>query len=198
MTCLLPPNDRDTNVILPTDRICMDSQQQVDSQTEGSPALVATKGSKIALRYQENGHVTLPQNTPGKPPGSGTVSVYGTVSSDPEDSLLEIHNVWTTDGRGGDGRGRLLSRQSFDDGECYQINSGPISLDRQRRFPHIPDAIQGADLWCRNLLELPSDIEAGSFYTLYWDWDWPTAFGTPGAENGKLEIYTTCMDIQIV
>ena len=193
MTYLLPPNDRGANVILPTDTICKNTQL-VDIQTAGSPVLIAHAGDKIALRYQENGHVSLPQNTPGKPPGSGTVSIYGTSSSAPEDTLLGIHNIWTIDGLGGDRRGQLLSRQYFDDGECYQINSGPISEDRQRRFPHVPDDIQGADLWCRNIVTLPEDLVTGSLYTLYWVWDWPTAPGTTGLPSGKIEIYTTCMD----
>lgn len=35
-------------------------------------------------------------------------------------------------------------------------------------------------------------------YTLYWVWDWPTAARTPGFPNGKPEVYTTCMDVDVV
>ena len=44
---------------------------------------------------------------------------------------------------------------------------------------------------------LPTDAPQGKPYTLYWVWNWPTAPGTPGVPNGKEEIYTSCMDIDI-
>jgi hypothetical protein len=36
----------------------------------------------LAIKYLENGHVTLPQNQLGKPPGAGTVHVFVTLSPD--------------------------------------------------------------------------------------------------------------------
>ena len=55
--------------------------------------------------YQENGHVTLPDNQPGKPANRGTVFVYGTTQPSPTDTLLAIHRVWNAAGTGGDQRG---------------------------------------------------------------------------------------------
>lgn len=194
MVNLIPPNGRTINTILNTDLMCK-STQTTESQTNGSPRLQAAPGANIALRYQENGHVTLPQNQPGKPDNRGTVYVYGTTQPSPTDTLLGIHRVWTADGSGGDGRGVLLSTQNFDDGQCYQVNSGAISTQRQAEFTHTATPLMGADLWCQQDIALPAD--ASGTYTLYWVWDWPTLPGTAGFPDGKQEIYTTCMDVDV-
>ncbi|MCJ1299906.1 hypothetical protein MMC08_002700 [Hypocenomyce scalaris] len=198
MTNLIPPNGRPTgNEVLTTDPICMNTQQTMN-QTDGSPRLQAAAGSYVALRYQENGHVTLPQNQPGKPANRGTVYVYGTTQPQQNDTLLAVHMVWNTAGTGGDGRGKLLSTENFDDGQCYQINDGNISEARQAEFKVTPNQLMGANLWCQNDIALPSDAPSGQPYTLYWVWDWPTAPGVdPSIPDGKTEIYTTCMDIDI-
>lgn len=193
MTYLLPPNERPGNEILPIDRICKPSQQS-SAETVGSPRLEASAGAQVLLRYQENGHVTLPANTPGKLT-AGMVSIYGTNQSLPDDTLQAIHNVWNAMGTGGDQQGRLLAQQNFDDGACYQPNGGRISRERRVKYP--PDPLQGQNRWCRNHVQLPQDTTEG-LYTLYWVWDWPTSSGTPGALKGKREIYTTCIDVDIV
>ncbi|RMZ87365.1 hypothetical protein DV736_g5408, partial [Chaetothyriales sp. CBS 134916] len=191
MVNLIPPDgNRPVNDILPTDLICR-STQTSQTQTDGSPRLQAPAGAAIALRYQENGHVTLPQNQPGKPENRGTNYVYGTSQPSSDDALLAIHRQWTADGKGGDGRGILLSTLNFDDGQCFQGNNGPIGAQRAAEF-HI------TSLWCQQDIALPSDLKVGSLYTLYWVWDWPTMPGTAGFPDGKQELYTTCMDIEIV
>jgi hypothetical protein len=198
MTNLIPPDGRSTgNEILSTDPICMPSQQS-QNQTAGSPRLQAAAGSGIALRYQENGHVTLPNNQPGKPANRGTVFVYGTTEPSSSDTLLGIHKVWNADQTGGDKRGVLLSSQNFDDGQCYQVNTSPISAQRQQEFPHTADALMGINMWCQQDTALPANAPSGQPYTLYWVWDWPTAPGSPGLPDGKQELYTTCMDVDII
>lgn len=199
MTYLIPPSTRaNVTEILPIDRICKDTQQD-QTQSDGSPRLEASAGAAIALRFQENGHVTLPQNQPGKPPNRGFVYVYGTTQPKTGEKLLDVHGTWTRDGTGGDGRGVLLSVQNFDDGRCYQVNGGEISETRQAKFTHTASQLMGADLWCQQDIQLPSDVPSGKPYTLYWVWDWPTAAGgDPTYPNGKAEIYTTCMDVDVV
>lgn len=197
MVNLIPPDGRTINQIQPTDLMCKSSQTS-QTQTSGSPRLQAAPGSAVALRFQENGHVTLPDNQPGKPPNRGTVYVYGTTQPNPDDSFLAIHRVWNADGTGGDGRGVLLSTRNFDDGQCYQTNGGSISQQRQQQFKHPFDMLMGNDLWCQQDIQLPSSAPSGQPYTLYWVWDWPTLPGTAGFPDGKQEIYTTCMDIDIV
>jgi hypothetical protein len=197
MVNLLPPDGRAMNQILPSDLMCK-STQTSQTQSNGSPRLQAAAGDAVALRFQENGHVTLPDNQPGKPSNRGTVYVYGTTQPSPDDSFLAIHRVWTPDGTGGDGRGQLLSTRNFDDGQCYQTNGGQLSQQRQQQFGHPFDMLMGNDLWCQQDIQLPSDLQSGKPYTLYWVWDWPTMPGTPGFPQGKQEIYTTCMDVDIV
>ncbi|KAL8797078.1 MAG: hypothetical protein Q9182_007259 [Xanthomendoza sp. 2 TL-2023] len=197
MVHLLPPNGRPTgNKILDSDPMCMESQKQ-PKQSDGSPTLKAAAGDMVALRYQENGHVTLPQNQPGKPSNRGTVYIYGTTDPRPDDKFLSIHKVWNAQGTGGDKRGKLLATEPYDDGQCYQINGGEISKQRQGQFKHQADPIMGQDLWCQNNFKIPQDAPSGKPYTVYWVWDWDTLAGTPGLPQGLVEKYTTCMDINI-
>ncbi|MCJ1438503.1 hypothetical protein MMC27_007893 [Xylographa pallens] len=197
---LVPPNGRQNqSLILSTDPLCKPSQSSLNNQTTGNPRLQAPVGSKIALQYQENGHVSLPDNQPGKPPHGGLVYIYGTSSPQVNDSLLDVHRSWNTDGTGGNKQGKLLATQYFDDGRCYQINGGNISVARQAEFKFAPSNPMGSNLWCQNDILLPSDADAGKPYTLYWVWDWPTAAGVdPSLPTGKEEIYTSCMDIDVI
>lgn len=182
----------------PTDPMCKDSQKSPSSQSASSPRLKAAPGAYIALRFQENGHVTLPDTPVGKPQNRGDVFVYGTTQPKDDELLADVHGVWTADGSGGDGRGVLLAKTAYDDGQCYQINGGKISQTRQEEFPTTPNQLMGADLWCQTDVRLPSDAPTGQPYTLYWVWDWPTAAGVDsGLSAGKDEIYTTCMDIDV-
>ncbi|KAK2756943.1 hypothetical protein FQN54_004911 [Arachnomyces sp. PD_36] len=195
MVNLLPPNG---GKVLPTDKMCRESQQS-QTQSDGSPRLQAGPGDAVALRFQENGHVSLPETQPGKPDNRGYIYVYGTTDPKPDDTFLSIHKVWNADGTGGDKRGVLLSTQNYDDGRCYQVNGGEISTQRQAEFAHEADPLMGGDLWCQQDIALPKDAPSGKPYTLYWVWDWPTQAGVdPGLPDGKEEIYTTCMDIDIV
>ncbi|KAL9635856.1 MAG: hypothetical protein Q9164_003206 [Protoblastenia rupestris] len=200
---LLPPSDpllaRDvsTEGLKPTDAMCR-KNQQAQTQTDGYPRLSAAPGSMIALRFQENGHVTLPETQKGKPKNRGNVYIYGTSQPKPTENFLDVFKQWNEAGTGGDKRGRLLATQPYDDGQCYQVNSGTISTTRQKEHPHPSDKLTGMDVWCQNDIKLPSDIPTDKPYTLYWVWDWPTEAGAdPGIPKGKAEIYTTCMDIDI-
>ncbi|KAL4998808.1 hypothetical protein BDV10DRAFT_166322 [Aspergillus recurvatus] len=196
MTYLLPPDGK--TEATETDNLCMDTQQK-QVQTDGSPRLQASAGAAVALRFQENGHVTLPETQKGKPKNRGTVYVYGTTDPKLDEKLLDVHKVWTKDGTGGDGRGVLLAKRDYDDGRCYQVNGGEISQKRQKEFPHEADQYMGGDLWCQADIALPSNAPSGKPYTLYWVWDWPTAAGVePSLPNGKQEVYTTCMDVDVV
>ncbi|KAE8360533.1 hypothetical protein BDV27DRAFT_161569 [Aspergillus caelatus] len=192
----LVPDGR--NEILPTDLLCKDTQQQ-QVQSEGSPRLQASAGAAIALRYQENGHVTLPGNQLGKPENRGTVYVYGTTEPKENEKIMDVHKIWNKEGTGGDKRGVLLATRNFDDGRCYQVNGDSISKQRQSEFPHTADQLMGDNLWCQSDIALPSNAPSGKPYTLYWVWDWPTLPGVdPNLPKGKQEIYTTCIDVDVV
>ncbi|KAG4429493.1 hypothetical protein IFR05_015021 [Cadophora sp. M221] len=68
----------------------------------------------------------------------------------------------------------------------------------KEEFPHTADSLTGADLWCQVDITIPSSTAALGMYTLYWVLDWPTATGTVGQPNGLLEIYNTCIDLNLV
>ncbi|EHK40408.1 hypothetical protein TRIATDRAFT_230982 [Trichoderma atroviride IMI 206040] len=134
--------------------------------------LEAAAGDHIALIHLENGHTTLPQNQPRKPQNRGTIFLYGTSQPKENERLFDVHLVWNKAGTGGDKRGVLLGTRSYDDGNCYQPNNGALSIERAARL-----APEGADhnteLGCQSTIQLPSDLKAGSVYTIYWYWDWP-------------------------
>ncbi|WPH01222.1 Hypothetical protein R9X50_00405800 [Acrodontium crateriforme] len=203
MTYLLPKNWQYPDAILPvSDTICSPSQDTTTNQTAGSPRLKVAKGSTVALQYNENGHITKPQNNaPGKET-PGKVYVYGTTQSQPSDSFLKIHKQWTEDGSGGDGRGRLLYSGPFDDGHCYQYSShdpGEFSSIEEARESQWPppgsaDPAQGMNLWCRADVTLPNDINT-DLYTLYWVWDFPSY--ADDRLRYQPQYYTTCIDLDI-
>jgi hypothetical protein len=195
--------------ITPQEVFCLPSHQPAAYQPQ-YPRLVAAPGDFVALRYQENGHVTLPQINKGKPLNSGTVFIYGTTEPKSDDSIFTIHNVWNANGTGGDGRGKLLATRPFDDGQCYQINSNPISVDRQKQFPKKAENPQGENLWCQNDIQLPQDLDANGTYTIYWLWEWNTYDNNntiATRDNDVLadgyahvlvnQTYSTCMQIQM-
>lgn len=106
MTYLLPPDNRlGIPRILQTDLICKDTQRGVVEPSKNSPRLQANPGATIALRYQENGHITGTSAITKL--STGSVSVYGTFNSLASDTLLSIHHVWNKNNTGGDLRGRL-------------------------------------------------------------------------------------------
>ena len=75
---LIPPNDgRSASVktaIKPTDKLCHPSQAKVGNYPNAQfPKLVAQPGDFIAMRYQENGHVTKTSVNPEKPLNRGTI-----------------------------------------------------------------------------------------------------------------------------
>ena len=198
MVHILPPDGTPVDVgITAKDVMCMPSQQQ-PTQSSDSPRLKAAPGAMVALRYQENGHVTLPDTNPGKAPNRGTVYVYGTTQPSTNENFLDVFKQWNADGTGGNKKGKLLATENFDDGQCHQVNGGPISTARQQQFPHKADPLMGQDLWCQTDVVLPKDAPTGKPYTLYWVWDWATAAGAdPALPKGKAQTYTTCMDVDI-
>lgn len=198
MDYLLPPLVSGRTRVNASDLLCHPAQRTAN-QTSGFPMLSISPGSFLAMKYLENGHVTLPLNQLGKPPGAGSVYVFATTSPSPTELLTDVLR-WTPSGTGGDGRGRLLTAQNFDDMRCHQLNSGAISTQRQAQFPdRVPgQPTSNVEQWCETDLGIPPDAAEGVL-TLYWVWQWPTAPGVdPGLPTGKDEYYTTCADVLIL
>ncbi|KAK4945054.1 hypothetical protein LTR10_015731 [Elasticomyces elasticus] len=196
MNYLLP----ETGVrITSNDSLCHPAQRTSNYTNPAYPKLQVTPGSYVAMKYLENGHVTLPWNQLGKPPGGGTVFVYGTTQPSDDEKIANVL-PWTSDGKGGNGKGFLMTAQNFDDGRCYQINCGNISTDRQTLFPnHVADQPTSViEQWCETDLKIPETIAAGTL-SVYWVWQWPTESNKDCTyPDGKDEYYTTCSDVEIV
>ena len=60
--------------------LCHEKQRKQEQSQDKYPRLQATPGGFVAMRYTENGHVSLPNNQLGKPKKGGTIFVYGTTS----------------------------------------------------------------------------------------------------------------------
>ncbi|KAF2090178.1 hypothetical protein K490DRAFT_34959, partial [Saccharata proteae CBS 121410] len=195
---LLPALDAGRVRINSSDFICKDTQR-TQNQTSSWPRLSAAPGDYVAMKYSENGHVTLPGNQPGKPEKGGTVFMFGTTEPKDDEKMMDVLQ-WTKDGSGGDKRGKLLAANNYDDGRCHQINGGDISTKRQQEFP---DEIPGqpgshSELYCESNFQVPTDQATGKALTIYWVWEWPTAVGTEGLPLGKDEWYTACADVDVV
>jgi len=197
---LLPPLSSGRTRINGRDLLCHPSQR-TSNYTTDYPQLQIASGGYIAIKYLENGHVTLPDTQKGKPKAGGTVFIYGTTQPSETEKIANVLE-WTANGTGGDKRGTLIASQNFDDGRCHQLNSGTISLQRQKDFP---DRVAGqptsqSEQWCENDVQIPASIaKAGETLTLYWVWQWPTAPGEDSSlPDGKDEYYTSCSDVKIV
>ncbi|KAI0383519.1 hypothetical protein F5Y04DRAFT_27153 [Hypomontagnella monticulosa] len=152
--------------------------------------LSASAGDYVALLYEENGHVTQPFLTP-RPYRDGLVSVYGTLQHQDSDGINDVLNSWTADGKGGNGKGKLLGTHYYDDGQCYQ-NAGKnfaIPIYATRYKEHGLD-----ELLCQTDFQLPDDLPESGIYTVMWVWDWPLI--TSDTQN-TTEIYTSCAEIQL-
>ncbi|KAI0452805.1 hypothetical protein F5B21DRAFT_318841 [Xylaria acuta] len=157
------------------------------SDTIQYPPLQASAGDYVALQYQENGHVTQPELTL-RPYRGGNVYVYGTTQHQDSAGINDVLNAWTADGKGGNGKGKLLATHYFDDGQCFQDAPGnPIAQQRKSKY--------GVDqLFCQTDIQLPTDLPSQGTYTLMWVWDWPRIISD---SQNVTEIYTTCAQINL-
>lgn len=197
MNYLLPPLSSGRIKINDDDLLCHPNQR-TQKQSNNYPALTIKPGGYMAMKYLENGHVTLPANQKGKAKSGGTVFVYGTSEPKDDEKIMDVLK-WTEDGKGGDGRGKMIAAQNFDDGRCHQINGETISKDRQEQFPdRVPNQpTSNVEQWCETDVKLPSDVD-GSKLTVYWVWQWNTEAGAdPTYPDGKDEYYTTCADVKL-
>ncbi|OSS52840.1 hypothetical protein B5807_02446 [Epicoccum nigrum] len=184
-----------------TSPLCHTAQTTQKQSSEKYPRLKAVAGGFVAMRYSENGHVTLvdPKTGEGKPEKGGTVFVYGTTEPKEDEKLMDVLR-WT---KNGTSRGTLLATNNFDDERCYEINATPISKERQAAFPNYAmgqatdGGAGGFPLMCDTNVQIPTTAPSGKPYTLYWVWQWNTAKGTEGQPTGKDQYYTTCIDVDV-
>ena len=195
---LLPALSTGRTRIDETDLLCHPSQR-TSNYDSTHPRLQAAPGFYVAMKYLENGHVTLPQNQPGKPKMGGTVFVYATTKPSNTEKIVDVLK-WNTAGTGGDSRGSQIAAQNYDDGRCHQINSGAISTQRQQQFPDhvLGQPTSNVEQWCETDVHIPTTYKTGDTVTVYWVWQWPTDAGVGVYPNGKDEYYTSCAEVEIV
>ncbi|KAI1334374.1 hypothetical protein F5Y15DRAFT_291186 [Xylariaceae sp. FL0016] len=181
------PDDQHQNKILDTKTNPAVCKPTSSSNYDKYPRLKAAAGDYVAMQYQENGHVTQPTLTP-RPYRGGNVYVYGTSEHRDSDGINDVLNSWTADGKGGNGKGKLLATHFFDDDQCYQQVSGnAIADERKAKF--------GVDaLDCQTDLQLPEDLTSDGTYTLIWVWDWPLIISDT---QNSTEIYTSCAEVDV-
>jgi hypothetical protein len=178
------------------------------SYSDQFPMLSAAPGDFVAIKYRENGHVSRPDKTnPNKPVNRGTVYLYGTTENDLSNvALMDVHLKWTADGKGGNGKGKLLATRNYDDGQCHEII--PADGDFEGITGYRMEFVSKADsLLCQSDLKIPEDAPVGKVYTVIWVWDWPemkeqgiaVSPAEYGAESVLVpEIYTGVVDYKIV
>lgn len=157
------------------------------------------------LQYNENGHITKPQNNRYGKTDTGTVFVYGTNDSLQSDAVQRIYKVQTADSTSSNRRGRLLYRGDFDNRRCYQYTTASsrfsaIANARAKKFlgPGLNDTEQGQNLQYVVDVTMPS-IEIGSEYSLYQVQDWPSSIADGLSYITVVpQVYTTCIDIRII
>jgi len=206
MLWLLPENTEKTVPWIGEDTVlCHPNQRKPEQSKPQYPRLQTAPGQFIAMRYTENGHVSIVNDDTNKPKPEkgGTVFIYGTTEPKEDEKLVNVLR-WTEDGQGGNKGGVLLATNDYDDNRCYEKNSQAISLDRQKSDPNfimgqVSDGPGNADLRCESNVALPKDAAPGKPYTFYWVWQWNTSPGRdPTLPDGKDQYYTTCIDVDVV
>ncbi|KAH6853621.1 hypothetical protein B0I37DRAFT_11428 [Chaetomium sp. MPI-CAGE-AT-0009] len=206
---LIPPNGGE-KVVQQSHKIVRDTQGPLNDQSYSDqfPMLSVAPGDFVAIKYRENGHVSRPDKTnPNKPVNRGTVYLYGTTENDLSSvALMDVHLKWTADGKGGNGKGKLLATRNYDDGQCHEII--PADGDFEGITGYRMEFVSKADsLLCQSDLKIPEDAPVGKVYTVIWVWDWPEmkeqGIAVPPAEYGAEsvlvpEIYTGVVDYKIV
>ncbi|KAK3903896.1 hypothetical protein C8A05DRAFT_14174 [Staphylotrichum tortipilum] len=210
---LIPPNGRE-KVILPDDKLVRENKMKLTdaSYTAEFPMLSVAPGDNVAIKYRENGHVSrADKSNPLKPINRGTVYLYGTTENDLTSmNLMDVHLTWTADGKGGDGKGKLLATRNYDDGQCHEPL--PSDGDFEGIVGYRKQFVSKADtLLCQSDLKIPEDAPVGKILTVIWVWDWPDmnvqGVAVPpasyNATSGDVfvqipEVYTGVVDFKIV
>ncbi|KAK4181253.1 hypothetical protein QBC36DRAFT_383641 [Triangularia setosa] len=215
---LLPPNGLAAGKVITQDLpIVRKSQGPLSSSSysEKFPMLKVAPGDFVAIFYLENGHVTRADGAnPNKPINRGTIYLYGTYENDlSQTTLTDVLHTWTADGKGGNGKGRLLATRNYDDGQCHEpipVTGDPEGISKFRK-----DEISHSEsLRCQSDLQIPFDAKAGDTLTVLWIWDWPdmnkpgvavppAGFHANSSDFGEHfvtapEIYTGVIDYKIV
>ncbi|KAK4042594.1 hypothetical protein C8A01DRAFT_33398 [Parachaetomium inaequale] len=204
---LIPPNvPGGAKVVDPSHKLVRDEQAALTdaSYTDAAPMLSVAPSDFVAIKYKENGHVSRADKTnPNKAVNRGTVYLYGTTENDLTNvKLMDVLHKWTADGKGGNGKGKLIATRNYDDGQCHEPK--PADGDLEGIVGYRSQFISKApELLCQNDIQIPADAPVGKVYTVIWVWDWSDmkeqGVAVPPAEYATgAEIYTGVVDFKVV
>ena len=196
--------------VIPPGTKLVKQSQFTPSYTDQFPMLSVAPGDMVAIKYRENGHVSRADSTnPFKPVNRGTVYLYGTTENDLSNvDFLDVHFKWTADGKGGDGKGKLLATRNYDDGQCYEPI--PATGDVEGIVGSRNKLGAAESILCQVDVKVPEDAPVGKTLTVIWVWDWPdmnvkgvavSPAGYPTSGDTfvtKIETYTGALDFKIV
>ncbi|GAO50185.1 hypothetical protein SAICODRAFT_27712 [Saitoella complicata NRRL Y-17804] len=160
-----------------TASLCRVNQRDPTDYTTEYPRLSTYAGDSIVASYTENGHVTKDKLAPNGTTRPGTYNWYWTGvaygGGDSATSSSQLHTLSDLSDS------TLLSGpHDFDDGKCAVDSDN--SLGRDGPIP------------CEGTFTIPSGTAPG-LYMLAWVWNFPKVL-----EEGYQEIYTTCMDVEVL
>jgi len=211
---LIPPNGG-PKVFTPEQKLLLETKRKLTdaSYTDQFPMLSVAPGDFVAIKHRENGHVSrADKSNPFKPINRGTIYLYGTTENDfTNTNLMDVHLAWTADGKGGDGKGKLLATRHYDDGQCHETLPGDGDLEGIVGFRQ-QFVSKTTSLLCQSDLKIPEDVAVGKTLSVIWVWDWPDlnvqgAAVAPATLNATTEgdvfvkvpeLYTGVVDFKIV
>ncbi|BFZ64731.1 hypothetical protein YB2330_005883 [Saitoella coloradoensis] len=160
-----------------TASLCRVNQRDPTDYTTEYPRLSIYAGDAIVASYTENGHVTKDKLAPNGTTRPGTYNWYWTgVAYDGGDVATSSSQLHTLSDLSDS---TLLSGpHDFDDGKCAVDSDN--SLGRDGPIP------------CEGTFTIPSGTAPG-LYMLAWVWNFPKVL-----DEGYQEIYTTCMDVEVL
>ena len=157
--------------------LCAANQDDPTNYTTQYPRLKVKAGDSLVANYTENGHVTRDKLPPDNKPHPGNYSWFWTGkpftgSRTDGSQLLTFDNL--------NNQNRLAGPASFDDGICAESNNNNMGRTGPRN--------------CQSHFTIPAGTAPG-IYALYWVWDFTKL---TAVDPTYLELYTSCMDVEVV
>jgi len=157
--------------------LCFSNQQDPNNYTTQFPRLQVKAGDNLVANYTENGHVTQDKLPPDNKPHPGNYSWFWTgkpfTGSTTDGSQLLLFDDLND-------ANRLSGPSDFDDGRCAESDNNTMGRTGPTN--------------CQSHFTIPAGTEPG-IYALYWVWDFTKL---TAVDPTYLELYTSCMDVEVV
>jgi len=157
--------------------LCLNNQRNPNNYTTQFPRLQAKAGDQLVANYTENGHVTQDKLPPDNKPHPGNYSWFWTgkpfTGSTTDGSQLLLFDDLNAGNR-------LSGPSNFDDGRCAENDDNTLGRTGPTN--------------CQSHFTIPAGTAPG-IYALYWVWDFTKL---TAVDPSYLELYTSCMDVEVV